>query len=220
VACARQAGLEAAQGTFVVQADADTEYARDWLSRILQAFKLNPDAVAVAGGFRYREPKTFESAEWIMRNLANMGSQAFTGRLLMVSGANFGFYRKALLACGGYRQHAFSADQYDVAARLSRLGRIIYDPHLNAITSARRVQRPALEIAVLFMRFVMGLHLNIFRFFFIDQFREWMPSGNSKVRIMKYIHTSASMLFTFAFTLLAIWGYFVVFKLPLPFNTP
>jgi glycosyltransferase involved in cell wall biosynthesis len=220
VAYARQAGLEAARGVIVAQADADTEYPDDWLSRIKLHFSQNRQTVAVTGGYLYREPKRFERAEWGMRNLANWGSRLITGRLLMVSGANFSFNRKALMACGGYHPHSFSSDQYDVAARLSKLGSIAYDHKLVVVTSARRVDRPALSIAMIFMRFVMGLHLVIFKFFFVDQFRGWFRTGEVRTRTLNVMKATASMAITFAFTLLAIWFYFALFKLPVPISIP
>jgi glycosyltransferase involved in cell wall biosynthesis len=54
VAHARQAGAEAAQGSIIVQADADTMYPEGWLSRIQSQFDRHPNAVAVAGTFILR----------------------------------------------------------------------------------------------------------------------------------------------------------------------
>jgi glycosyltransferase involved in cell wall biosynthesis len=211
VANARQVGLESARGHILVQADADTEYPVDWLSNIVRIFKANHDVVAVAGSFNYREPKKFERAEWMMRDSANRGSMVCTGRLLMISGANFSYYRKALERCGGYRHKAFSPDQYDVAARLSAVGRIVYDRRLQVTTSARRVQRPAVMIAMILLRFVMGLHLNIFKFFFVDQFREWVPLTRYCSSYTKALNTSAIILLPCVTILIAIWIYFSAF---------
>ena len=51
---ARQAGFEAASGSIVASTDADTVVPPDWLARIEQAFKEQPQAVGVFGPFRYR----------------------------------------------------------------------------------------------------------------------------------------------------------------------
>ena len=53
---ARQAGVEAARGEFVVSTDADTTHPRDWLRRIDAGLRSRPDAVAIGGPCRYADP--------------------------------------------------------------------------------------------------------------------------------------------------------------------
>jgi glycosyltransferase involved in cell wall biosynthesis len=53
---ARQAGADIAQGEIIIQSDADTIYPADWLRKITEHFSNDPDIVAVAGRYVYRNP--------------------------------------------------------------------------------------------------------------------------------------------------------------------
>ncbi|MCX8125962.1 MAG: polysaccharide deacetylase family protein [Dehalococcoidia bacterium] len=139
---ARQAGAYAARGEIIVQADADTIYPPDWLSRIINNFHTHPRAVAVAGRYVYSDPPRWAFLEYALRILSNFISMLFARRLIFVSGSNFAFRRDAFLRVGGYKTDTFSPDQLGLANRLSKFGSIIYDYLLVVSTSSRRVQKP------------------------------------------------------------------------------
>jgi peptidoglycan/xylan/chitin deacetylase (PgdA/CDA1 family) len=143
---ARQLGADAARGDIIVQADADTIYPRDWLRRIAEKLDAHPEAVAVAGRFLYRDAPWWARFEYFLRRGANRFTTAFLGRPMVISGATFAFRRRAFLSVNGYRGLAYAPDQYGIASRLSRLGRIIYDKDLYVLTSARSVQKPVLVL--------------------------------------------------------------------------
>lgn len=138
---ARQTGIYAATGEIIVQADGDTIYPQDWLIRIAQHFSSHPEVVAIAGNFIYADPPYWAKIEYGLRNAVNALSIIFGGGLLFVSGANFSFRREAFLKVGGYKEETLSPDQYGICARLSRVGKVLYDKTLSVSTSSRRVQK-------------------------------------------------------------------------------
>jgi glycosyltransferase involved in cell wall biosynthesis len=146
VSNARQAGAVSAQGEIVVQADADTVYPNWWLSRIQRQFHSHPAAIAVAGTFIYSNPPWWAVFEYFLRVFFGFLSNVVFGRPLIISGANFAFYKKALMQIGGYHQEVYSADQLDISRRLRQVGKIFYDGRSYCATSSRSVAKPTLVI--------------------------------------------------------------------------
>jgi peptidoglycan/xylan/chitin deacetylase (PgdA/CDA1 family) len=161
---ARHAGASAAKGGIIVQADADTVYPEDWLTRISGQFSAHPEAVAVAGRYVYRDPLFWSRFEYFLRSFVNMLSMMFFKKPIFVSGANFAFRREAFLKAGGYRENSLSSDQYGICARLGILGDVIYDKELVAFTSSRRIQKPAIFIPVDVAMNVAKVYTHIFGF--------------------------------------------------------
>ncbi len=145
---ARQRGADAASGGIILQADADTIYPSGWLRKLSERFSSNPEIVAVTGKFVYRNPPWWAKIEYFLRNYINILSLMVLGKPLLTSGANFAFRREAFLKVGGYNIDSLSPDQYGMAARLSRAGRIVYDKDISVSTSSRRVEKPFLFILV------------------------------------------------------------------------
>lgn len=140
---ARQVGAEAARGEIIVQADADTLYPPGWLSRIVRQLAAHPEAVAVAGRFFYTRSPWWSIFEHGVRHGVNFITTPLLKRPLIVSGATFAFRRQAFMEAGGYKGLTYSADQYGISRRLSKLGKVIYDKDLIVYTSPRRVaQKP------------------------------------------------------------------------------
>jgi glycosyltransferase involved in cell wall biosynthesis len=50
---ARQIGADSATGDIIAQADADTLYPKDWVSRISMQFEMHPGAVGLTGRYIY-----------------------------------------------------------------------------------------------------------------------------------------------------------------------
>jgi peptidoglycan-N-acetylglucosamine deacetylase len=139
---ARRSGAAAARGDLIVQADADTLYPRDWLAKLAGRLARHPEAVAVTGRFLYRDPPLWAQAEYSLRNAINRLTTALSGTPLLVSGATFAFRRAAFLSAGGYDGIEYSVDQYGIASRLSRTGKVIYDKGIFVLTSSRSVRKP------------------------------------------------------------------------------
>jgi peptidoglycan/xylan/chitin deacetylase (PgdA/CDA1 family) len=158
VSHARQAGADAARGDIIAQADADTVYPRDWLTKIADHFASHPDSAALAGRFFYKDPPSWAWFEYFLRNWINRLSMALLHIPLLVSGATFAFCKRAFLNIGGYGVNSFSADQLDISSRLSKAGRVYYDRYFYVLTSSRSVKKPFLicvmEAAVHIGRFL------------------------------------------------------------------
>jgi glycosyltransferase involved in cell wall biosynthesis len=144
---ARQAGVRAARGEVVVSTDADTMHPVDWLRRIDAAFRLRPDAVAVAGPCRYVHPP------WWGRAFPTLGFGAITlgyrltGRVGYLTATNV-----------AYRRHGFpgydtvltqGGDEVDLLRRLTAWGPVLWDGENVVGTSARRFRLGLLHTLVI-----------------------------------------------------------------------
>lgn len=158
---ARRVGADAAYGDIIVQADADTVYPKDWLKRIQDQFNMHPETVALTGRYVYRHPPYWSKVEYLARHFVNKLTCYLFGRPLVVSGATFAFRRWTFLAAGGYESILYASDQYGIADRLSKLGKIQYDCNLCTLTSSRAVQKPLFiimrDFSVHFSRWVIYL---------------------------------------------------------------
>ncbi len=199
---ARRVGADAAQGEIIVQADADTIYPRGWLSRIASQFVSHPEAVAVAGKYTYRDKWLWARAEYFLRHSINRLTATLFGRPIIVSGATFAFRRRAFLAAGGYKGLTYSADQYGISSRLSKLGKIIYDPNLSVLTSARTVQKPTavLVMDVLANVTLWAVHCSQYRLNALQKFALKTP----RRRIATSLSTALALIIFFA-----AYGYFI-----------
>jgi peptidoglycan/xylan/chitin deacetylase (PgdA/CDA1 family)/glycosyltransferase involved in cell wall biosynthesis len=139
---ARQVGADATDSDIIVQADGDTLYPEDWLQKIVDRLKDNPEAVAVSGRFLYRAFFLWSFIELTVRDWLNRISAFFFNRPFLVSGATFAFRRWAFNKVGGYRNIPYSADQHGMTTRLRKLGEVLYDPKIYCLTSTRSVQQP------------------------------------------------------------------------------
>ncbi|MBI2831340.1 MAG: polysaccharide deacetylase family protein [Chloroflexi bacterium] len=138
---ARQIGADAACGDIIVQADADTIYPANWIRRIAEQFACHEQAVAITGRYVYRDPPRWAKLEYFLRHAVNRLTCALFGRPLSISGATLAFCRKAFVEANGYHGITWAADQYGIAERLSKAGKILYDSGALAVTSARTVNR-------------------------------------------------------------------------------
>jgi peptidoglycan/xylan/chitin deacetylase (PgdA/CDA1 family)/GT2 family glycosyltransferase len=144
VSYARQVGADTARGDIIAQADADTVYPDDWLTKIADFFSSRPDAAALAGRFFYKDPPSWAGFEYFLRDCTNRLSATLFGRPLLVSGATFAFRRSAFLDVDGYCNVSYSPDQLGISGRLSKAGKIYYDRDLYVLTSSRSVKKPLL----------------------------------------------------------------------------
>ncbi len=141
VVFARDAGFKASKGGIIVQADADTVYPGDWLSRIVAHFSLNPDAMSVCGDVVYIHSPLWARVLQSARRLINLLSLRLSRKPALCPASSLAFRREALLKAGGYNTGMpFIGDERDLQGRLDRVGRMIYDPRLLSTTSARRFQ--------------------------------------------------------------------------------
>ena len=142
VAYARQAGAEAARGEIIAQADADTVYPPGWLGRIDGYFETHQDSAGLAGRYEYTHPTWWVPVERVYRKWLNALGYLFFRWPASVSGANFAFRRSAFVRARGYDPNSLYPDQWGIARRVSRFGRVEYDHSSVVITSPRRVAKP------------------------------------------------------------------------------
>ena len=146
VAYARQAGAQATLGEIIVQADADTLYPADWLSRIARHFTTDQKSAALAGVYVYQDGPRWAWLEYSARYLLNMAGVLLLRRPVAIPGANFAFRREAFMATEGYNPEALYPDQWGISYSLSRRGKVAYVRTLKVFTSTRRVQEPFLSL--------------------------------------------------------------------------
>ncbi|WP_051367296.1 glycosyltransferase [Hamadaea tsunoensis] len=140
---ARQAGTLAARGEIVVSADADTVYARDWLSRIDARFRDggqdDDEIVAVVGPCVYADGPRWGTAYGKALFGAVNGVYKLTGRAAYASATNIAFRREhwdgydVTLTQGG--------DEFDLLRKLRKRGRIAYLHDNPTFTSGRRFSK-------------------------------------------------------------------------------
>jgi glycosyltransferase involved in cell wall biosynthesis len=143
---ARQAGGEAARGDIIVQADADTLYPVEWLNNIQTYFVSHASSAGLAGRYEYVQSVWWLPFERAFRRLLNGVSSVFLRWPASVSGANFAFRRSAFIQAGGYDPTSLYPDQWGIARRVSRFGRVKYDHASVVLTSSRRVAKPVYVI--------------------------------------------------------------------------
>ncbi len=120
----KQRGVEAAKSPIVVTTDADTVAPPEWLEKLLRHFS-DPNIVAVGGPVSPLEPSTIS-------DLYTKGLSAIAQAGLLYD-ANMAFRREAMLRAGGYARLKRGWD-WELSARLSRYGRVVYDPEAYVTT--------------------------------------------------------------------------------------
>jgi peptidoglycan/xylan/chitin deacetylase (PgdA/CDA1 family) len=137
VAGAQIAGCAQGRGEILAFTDADTVVPADWLSRLDQAFRRNPDAVAVGGPFFYNR------CGFLLRLLTHHVLVPFYRAHLFprahsLSCANMAVRRTSYEASGGFDAGLEWGQDADLCRRLASLGRIVFDRRLYVLTSFRR----------------------------------------------------------------------------------
>lgn len=135
---ARERGFKEARGDIVAYIDADTKIRNQWVEKILQLFKENPDAVCVSGPYVYYDLSLLgRIAVWIYFAILVQPAYFFTGYMAM--GGNFAVRKNALFKVGGFDKNiSFYGEDTDIARRLHTIGKVIFSRQLYVYTSARR----------------------------------------------------------------------------------
>jgi len=200
ITAARQAGADAASGEIIVQADADTLYPPDWLTRIANHFS-DPNVVAVGGNYSYREQFVGAKAAWAkaefgLRNFVNFVSGRIFQKPPFISGANFAFRKDAFVKIGGYKEGSFYPDQFDLANRLGRLGEVVADSKLTVKTSSRRINK---SVAMLLRDTLVNFFTALIHFFSFITGRVPRPVIRTSIRLSPIILIAG----------LLVYGYFI-----------
>lgn len=141
---ARQRGLEASTGDIVAYIDADTLLPAHWISKVEKIFMEQPDTVCLSGPYRYHDGIKWKNM--IMHTIWWL-TAPLTYRVVgyMVLGGNFVARREALIAMGGFDQNIdFYGEDTDIARRLSKHGKVIFDMSFYIHSSSRRFNKEGL----------------------------------------------------------------------------
>lgn len=120
----KQLGVETAKTPIVVTTDADTVAPPEWLEKLLRHFS-DPKVVAVGGPVRPLEPNTVSSL--YTNSLSNIAQAG------LLCDANMAFRRDVMLGSGGYA-HLKRGWDWELSSKLSRYGRVVYDPEAYVVT--------------------------------------------------------------------------------------
>jgi len=120
----KQFGVETSKTSIIVTTDADTVAPPEWLEKLLRHFS-NPAVVAVGGPVRPIEPNTVSIL--YTKSLSNIAQAG------LLCDANMAFRRDVMLGSGGYA-HLKRGWDWELSSRLSRYGRVVYDPEAYVIT--------------------------------------------------------------------------------------
>ncbi|MCW3135476.1 MAG: glycosyltransferase [Canidatus Methanoxibalbensis ujae] len=133
---ARNEGVMAAESDIIATTDADIILPRKWLERIIHDFR--DDVVAVYGPI---EPIECHLKYRIMLEMFNILSHAANKiHIYTTVGANTAFRRDKFFEVGGYPEVP-AGDDYSIAMKLHRVGRIYYDRELRVLFSMRRMEK-------------------------------------------------------------------------------
>ncbi|MDE2188182.1 MAG: glycosyltransferase family 2 protein [Patescibacteria group bacterium] len=167
---ARESGRREATGDIVVTLDADSIPPIDWLSRGAAYFS-DQKTVGVSGAQIYYDSGTFLrfGTLLIQRTFYVAASyivQWFGVGAVMIGGNSF--MRASTLAdIGGFDiRFIFWGDDTDIAKRLATRGKVVFDPSLSVLVSARRLKH---EGAI---RTLSRYLFHFFRIIFSNKYRQ------------------------------------------------
>ncbi len=150
ISCARQAGFKAARGTLVASTDADTVVRPNWLTRIEEVFRDQPQVVGVFGPFRYQphsSPNAFANRLIPLCSAGLVSAQWATCKLGRphFPGSNFAVRREAFFEVCGFRSPENATfysywEDVQLGLKLNRIGEIRYLPDLVVSASGRKLR--------------------------------------------------------------------------------
>lgn len=124
IAGLRQAGAEAASNDIIVTTDSDTVAPPEWLENLLRHFS-DMDVAAAGGPVRALN-------QGPIQDLYASGLSAAASAGLLI-GSNMAYRRDALLRAGGYAK-VRKGEDWELATRLRRYGRVVFDPEAYVYT--------------------------------------------------------------------------------------
>lgn len=135
---ARDAATRASKAEVIVALDADTVYYKDFLSTLTRHFE-DPKVVAVGAG-RYMRSTI---GQWTEDMGAFLNAMGIWNRLC---GGSCAYRKDAYVAIGGFDlsinqknfYHMVWEEEVRFGHRLSRLGKVVWEPNAIAVTSDRR----------------------------------------------------------------------------------
>ena len=153
LANARQAGLQAAQGEFLIYVDADSRLPRSWASAAVGLFDADDNLVALSSGFQFYDGGIAEDAgAFLFRTVLNPAVNSLlkaSGRPGVLIGSAIAIRAEALRRAGGVNmEFQFYGEDTCLAYRLHPQGEVRFVDDLLLSTSARRYQQRGLMVTV------------------------------------------------------------------------
>ena len=142
---ARERGRKEASGDIIVNMDADCLPTPGHISRGIEHFKSNSRAIAVTGPYDYHDghPVFRRSSllmqKYIYRFVSHLLQLSFIRNGAVIIGGNNFIRADILNKAGGYDVDiTFYGEDTNTAKRIAPFGKVIFDPQLSVMTSARR----------------------------------------------------------------------------------
>ena len=134
---ARNDGFLKAKADFIATTDADCIVPNRWLEFFLEDFQ-DSNVVAVTGPDGPIEKNWKSNLIYFIFRFVGQGSALFN--LYGTVGANSAFRKSAFLKCGGYKPLPHN-DDVEIAFRIKKLGKIVYDIRTFVNLSVRRLEQ-------------------------------------------------------------------------------
>jgi glycosyltransferase involved in cell wall biosynthesis len=134
---ARTDGFLAAKADFVATTDADCLVPNQWLEIFLEDLQ-DPRVVAVTGPDGPIEQSWKSNLTYFILRCFIQGITLFN--MYGTAGTNSAFRKSAFLKCGGYKSLPHS-DDVEIAFRIKKLGKIVYDLRTFVNLSVRRLEQ-------------------------------------------------------------------------------
>ena len=133
---ARNDGAMAAKYDILATTDADCFRPRDWLEKILAVFAKYPDASTIYGIVYPLEPGIKHKLSLLGYNIVSRIGY-WTGTIYMTLGCNTAFRKDLFMEAGMYIT-ADAGDDFEIARRMKKYGRVRLDTNLKVGFSMRR----------------------------------------------------------------------------------
>lgn len=136
---ARNRGFDSARGAIIGRIDADTLLPADWVANLQSVF-ADPSVDAVSGSLHYYDIAASRAVDGVDTYMRGWMARRMRSHTFLL-GANMGLRRSAWRAvrtrvCATGEMH----EDLDLALHLAELGgNVVYEPHLVAGVSARRI---------------------------------------------------------------------------------
>lgn len=131
IATALNAGLDAAQGEFLVRCDADDLYPAGRMGRQINWLRQNPDFGAVCGGYAAIDPRGIELVKFDDSRLSEEITSELRAGFARTHLCTYALRTEAVRAIGGFRSYFVTGEDIDFQLRLGEACRIWYQPGIH-----------------------------------------------------------------------------------------
>ncbi len=138
-ATARQKGVEASQGEIIACVDADTTVPKNHLQTLVKEFNEDPFCVGLTGiieGWGGNFLVNF-IYKWINTLFCKLNF--LLGRFSF-QGQSFAFRKSAFTRIGGFNTQLHTGEDFDLANRMAKVGKIKLVPKVFGVSSVRRIK--------------------------------------------------------------------------------